>query len=58
MFSGTSKRFYSLLAERINFPIRNEKGLTQFVSNLCFSYGGKRKNRTLNNGFGDHGYTI
>lgn len=46
MFSGTSKRFYSLLAERINFPIRNEKGLTQFVSNLCFSYGGADESRT------------
>ena len=40
-------RLYNLLAERINVPIFNKKGLTQLVSNLCFSYGGARGIRTL-----------
>ena len=38
---NTSTRLYSLLSERINVHICNEKGLTQFVSNLCFSYGSR-----------------
>ena len=46
MFSVTSTKLYSLLAERIKAPIRNKKGLTLFVSNLCFSYGADSGNRT------------
>ena len=52
MLFDTSTRLYSMLAERINVPICNKKGLTQFVSNLCFSYGAGDENRTHNHSLG------
>lgn len=54
----TSTRLYSLLVERINVPIHNKKGLTQFVSNLLLlmaENGGFEPPQLLHpNGFRNH----